>query len=207
MALPDPPGTPSVLVIGCGALAGELLDIVKQNGLTNISVACLPAVLHNHPDRIPGAVDDRLTQATGYDSVFVAYADCGTGGALDRVLAKHGVDRLPGAHCYEFFAGRSAFASLHDEEPGTFYLTDFLTTHFDRLIWHGLGLDRWPDLRDDYFGNYRRVVYLAQTNNADLTEQARAAASRLGLAFERRQVGYGEMEPALVHISAAMVPA
>jgi len=197
----------SVLVLGCGALARELLDVVERNDLDDIRIECLPAVLHNTPDKIPGAVRSRLEAATGFDEVLVAYCDCGTGGLLDRVLDEFGVERLPGAHCYEFFAGRDVFAGMHEDEPGTLYLTDYLARHFDRIIWRGLGLDRWPELRDDYFGNYVRVIYLAQTEDPRRTEEARRAAARLGLEFERRMVGYGEMEPAMVEIGSRDVTA
>lgn len=201
MALPEG-SNPSVLVIGCGALAHELLEVIARNDLRNIRVECLPAILHNTPDRIPGAVRSRLEMAGGYDTVYVAYGDCGTGGRLDAVLDEFGVERLAGAHCYQFFAGGNNWDRMHAEEPGTLYLTDFLTRHFDRIIWHGLGLDRWPELRDDYFGHYRRVVFLAQTDDPDLDRRARDAAERIGLAYERRFVAYGEMEPALVRIGA-----
>ena len=190
---------PRVLVIACGALARELLDLIKGNGLEWVDVECLPAKLHNTPDQITAAVESRIDSAAGrYQKVFVGYADCGTGGGLDAMLARRGIERLPGAHCYEFFAGARLFASLHEAEPGTFYLTDFLTKHFDRLVWDGLGLDRWPHLRDEYFRNYRRVVYLSQIESPDLIAQARAAAQRLGLDFEHRAVGYGELAPAVI---------
>lgn len=197
--------TPSILVIGCGALARELLDVVNQNNLDNIRIECLPAILHNSPDKIPGAVRTRLEQADGYDKVFVAYGDCGTGGRLDSVLEEFGVERLDGAHCYAFFAGLDHFEELQNEELGTLYLTDYLARHFDRLIWRGLGLDRWPELRDEYFSNYKRVVHLAQTDDPARTADALEAANRLGLSFERRMVGYGEMAPALVSISTRVV--
>lgn len=191
---------PRVLVIACGALARELLDVIKGNGLEWVDVECLPAKLHNTPDQITAAVERKIVSAAGrYQKVFVGYADCGTGGTLDAMLARRGIDRLPGAHCYEFFAGGALFKSLQEVEPGTFYLTDFLTKHFDRLVWEGLGLDRWPHLRDEYFRNYRRVVYLSQVENADLLSQARSAAQRLGLAFEHRAVGYGEFAPAVIN--------
>ncbi len=124
-----------------------------------------------------------------YDEILCLYGDCGTGGELDRVLKEEGVRRIEGAHCYEFYAGTEAFSELAEEEPGTFYLTDFLVRHFDALVIRGLGLDRHPELRDDYFGNYRRVVYLAQFDEPDLETKARAAAERLGLAYERRFTG------------------
>jgi hypothetical protein len=196
-----------LLVIACGALAKELLDVIRLNSLDWVDVECLPARLHNTPDLIPAAVEERLDSALGrYREVLVGYADCGTGGKLDSVLEARGVERLPGAHCYEFFATSDVFASLHDQEPGTFYLTDFLARHFDRLVWNGLGLDRWPQLRDDYFANYRRLVYLSQIDSPQLVERARAAASRLGLAFEKRRVGYGDLATSLVEV-ASRVPA
>ncbi len=197
---PPSPG-PAVLVIGCGALARELLDIVESNHLDNVRVECLPAILHNTPDKIAPAVRERLEKAQGYDKVFVAYADCGTGGHLDTVIEEFGAERLDGAHCYQFFAGQSEFEKIQEAEIGTLYLTDYLARHFDRFVWQGLGLDRYPQLLEDYFGNYTRVMYLAQTDNPERTEQAQEAADRLGLKFERRFVGYGEMEPALVAIS------
>ena len=157
-----------------------------------VEVRYLPAHLHNRPERIVPAVADVLDAGRAAAPTFVAYADCGTGGALDALLARHpGVERLPGAHCYEVFAGAELFAALHDDEPGTFYLTDFLARHFDALVWQGLGLDRHPELRDTYFGNYRRVVLLSQSTDADVVAAGRRAAERLGLAFEHRHVGRG----------------
>ena len=186
-------------MIGCGALANELVELTRRAGLPAMDLTCLPASLHNRPERIPEAVSSRIRQARadGYDRIFVAYADCGTGGMLDRVLEAAGVARLEGAHCYEVYAGRAAFAALADEEPGTFYLTDFLARNFDRLVISGLGLDRHPELLPQYFGNYRRLVYLAQTDDAALTARADAGALRLGLMFERRLVGLGELAPAV----------
>lgn len=190
-----PPDSRSVLVIGCGAMARELLEVVSRNGMANIEVTCLPARYHNTPQLIPPAVEERIEAAKGdYDRIFVAYGDCGTGGSLDRVLERHGVERLAGAHCYEFLAGAAQFAALHEAEPTTFYLTDFLVRNFDRLVWHGLGLDRWPQLLPDYFGNYTRVVYLAQVDDPVLTDKAQEAATRLGLGFERIHVGYGDLD-------------
>ena len=184
---------PRTLIVGCGALARELVALTAD--LPAVDVACLPPELHNHPGRIPAAVRDRIRRgrAQGYDRVFVAYADCGTGGLLDPVLAEEGVERLAGAHCYEFFAGKTDFARLADEEPGTFWLTDFLARNFERLVIRGLGIDRHPELKQQYFGNYRRVVYLSQTDDPDLVAMARRAAERLGLAFEHRHTGYGEL--------------
>jgi len=200
-------GADRLLVIACGALAREVLDVVGLNSMDWVDVECLPASLHNTPDLIPAAVEERLDAAEGnYRNVFVGYADCGTGGLLDRVLETRGIERLPGAHCYEFYATGPRFASLHDREPGTFYLTDFLARHFDRLVWAGLGLDRWPQLRDEYFGHYRRLVYLSQTRSPDLLRRARAAARRLDLGFEHVRVGYGDFASTLVEV-ARRVPA
>jgi hypothetical protein len=193
------------LVIGCGALARELVELTRRAGLPAMDLTCLPASLHNRPERIPGAVQARIrrARAEGYDRIFVAYADCGTGGLLDRVVDAEGVARLEGAHCYEVYAGRAAFAELSEEEPGTFYLTDYLVRNFERLVVRGLGLDRHPELLPIYFGNYTRLVYLAQSDDPELTARATAAASRLGLAFERRLVGIGELAPAIAGFSTA----
>jgi hypothetical protein len=193
------------LVIGCGALARELVELTRRAGLPAMDLTCLPASLHNRPERIPGAVAARIrrARAEGYDRIFVAYADCGTGGLLDRVLEAEGVARLEGAHCYEIYAGRAAFAALADEEPGTFYLTDFLARNFDRLVIRGLGLDRHPELLPLYFGNYRRLVYLAQTDDDGLTATAATGAKRLGLAFERRFTGLGELASSITTYAEA----
>lgn len=191
------------LIVGCGALARELAALTRE--LPGVDVTCLPPILHNRPERIPDAVRAKVREARTsgrYDRVFVAYADCGTGGLLDRVLADESVERLPGAHCYEFYAGSAEFARLSEEEPGTFWLTDFLVRNFDRLVIRGLGIDRHPELLPVYFGNYRRVVYLSQTPDAELVEAARRAAQRLGLAFEHRHTGCGELASAVLAMSA-----
>jgi hypothetical protein len=181
-------GKRKVLVIACGALAREVLALK----LDAIDLACLPASLHNRPERIPEAMRAKIrANRAAYDEILCLYGDCGTGGELDRMLAEEGVERIEGPHCYAFYAGEDAFAALAEEEPGTFYLTDFLVRHFEALVIKGLGLDRFPQLRDDYFGAYRRVVHLAQVDDPETTAKARAAAERLGLAFERRFTGLG----------------
>jgi hypothetical protein len=183
---------PSTLLIACGALAREVVELIRLNGWTHITIACLPADLHNRPERIPEAVRTKIRAARGrFDNIAVLYGDCGTGGLLDAVLDEEGVERIPGPHCYEFYAGKPDFDALMDQEPGTFFLTDYLVRHFDRLIVNGLGLDRHPQLLDSYFANYRRVVYLAQIEDVGLEARARAAAARLGLAYEYRFTGYG----------------
>lgn len=187
------PKTGGALVIGCGALARELLAVTAT--VPGLEVACLPPDLHNRPDGIPGAVRTRIAQARcdGYERIFVAYADCGTGGLLEPVLAEAGVERLPGAHCYEVFAGSEEFAALADEEPGTFWLTDFLARNFERLVIRGLGIDRHPELQAQYFAHYTRVVFLSQAADPDLLVLARGAADRLGLAFEHRPTGVANL--------------
>jgi hypothetical protein len=181
-------GARKILVIACGALAREILAL----RLDHIDLACLPAQLHNHPERIPEAMRAKIrANRAAYDEILCVYGDCGTGGELDRVLIEEGVRRIEGPHCYAFYAGDEVFAAMAEEEPGTFYLTDFLARHFDALIIAGLGLDRFPQLRDDYFGNYRRVIHLAQFDDPDITSKAKAAANRLGLAYERRFTGLG----------------
>jgi len=196
-------GARRTLVIACGALAREIVHL-QRGPLAHLDVTCLPAKLHNTPSLIPAEVRRKIREnRAGYDEILCLYGDCGTGGELDRVLAEEGVARIAGAHCYEFFAGAEDFAAMMEAEPGTFFLTDFLAWHFDRLVIAGLGLDRFPQLRDDYFGHYRRVVYLAQFEDAALTSKAEAAAARLGLAFERRQTGIGGVESFLARASAA----
>ncbi len=194
----------STLVIGCGALGRELVELVARDGLDHVEVRCLPASLHNHPQRIPAAVEGLVNAALGrYERIFVAYGDCGTGGGLDRVLAAHGIERLPGAHCYQAYAGLAAFEQMAEEEPGTFYLTDFLVRSFDRLVIAGLGIDRHPELLPQYFAGYRRVVYLSQRDDRELLEAARRAAGRLGLAFEHRRTGLGELETSIERLASS----
>jgi hypothetical protein len=191
-------GVDRMLIIACGALAREILAVLGANGLQHIDLTCLPAGLHNRPERIPDAVRDAVIAARPrYARIFVAYADCGTGGALDRMLNELQVPRLPGAHCYAFYSGVATFAARADADMRAFFLTDFLVRQFDTLVIEGLGLDRHPELRDAYFGNYETVVYLAQTHDAQLRQAARAAADRLGLAFEHRYVGLGQLQTGL----------
>jgi hypothetical protein len=194
MAENGAPQGQGMLIIACGALAHEITALRRANGWDKLDVRCLPAELHNRPEKIPGAVR-ALIQASRdrYRSIFVAYGDCGTGGLLDDVLREEGVERIPGAHCYEFFATAPVFAALAEAEPGTFYLTDFLLRHFERLVIRGLGLERHPELFPAYFGNYRKLVYLAQAPGAKSAEQARAIAIRMGWEFEIHLTGYGTL--------------
>jgi hypothetical protein len=193
---PDPvPVRSDTLVIACGALARELLAAIRLNGWTHLAVTCLPAILHNRPERITEAVRGKIrANRHRYRRILCLYGDCGTGGALDQMLAKEGVKRIEGAHCYAFYAGLDAFDSMMQEEIGTFFLTDYLVRFFDRLVWEGLGLDRHPELMGDYFGHYRRVVWLTQAADAALRKKAQAAAKRLGLPLVERFTGLTGLE-------------
>ena len=198
MAVKDSPTVPpsgqGMLIIACGALAHEITALRRANAWDELDVRCLPAELHNRPEKIPDAVRALIRSSRDrYRSIFVAYGDCGTGGLLDKVLSEEGVERIPGAHCYEFFATGPVFAALAEAEPGTFYLTDFLLRHFDRLVIRGLGLDRHPELFSTYFGNYRKLVYLAQAPDTHSQDGAREIALRMGLQFEYRRTGYGTL--------------
>lgn len=192
-------GVGRVLVIGCGALAREILAVVQANGLDHVELTCLPAIWHNTPQKIAPALDAALAQhRDNYESLFVAYADCGTGGEIAKVCAAHGVEMIAGPHCYSFFDGNAIFATR--DEVTSFYLTDFLTRQFEAFVVKPLGLDRHPELRDIYFGNYERLVYLAQTEDPALDAKAEEAARYLGLAYERRFTGYGDLAPALTRL-------
>ncbi len=193
-----------VLVIACGMLAREVLAVKERLGLSHLDLTCLPAELHFHPDRIPGAMDAAIgkARAEGYEQIFIGYADCGTGGLLDRVLEKHGVARMEGPHCFAFYQGEAAFAAVADADVTSFYMTDFLCRQFDAFFIRPLGLDRHPELAKDFFANYEKVVYLAQTEDPELEKVAVRAAAMLGLAYEKRLTGYGDLEPALKRAAA-----
>ena len=190
-----PSGKGRTLIIGCGALAHEILAIKRLNGWDHIDLQCFPAILHNQPDKITDAVASAVYNAQGYDKILVAYADCGTGGMLAAKCKDLNVEMIAGPHCYSFFEGNSAFTARG--EFTSFYLTDFLARQFDAFVWRPLGLDRHPNLKEMYFGNYEKLVYLAQTNDDRLTKTAEECAKRLGLAFERRFTGYGDLQVAL----------
>lgn len=184
-----------VLVIACGMIARETLALVAQGGFGHIEVTALPAVYHHYPDKIAPAADEaiRKARAEGYTRIFMGYADCGTGGALDTVCRSHGVERIAGPHCFAFYQGNAAFEALDDRDLRAFYITDFLARQFEAFLIEPLGLDRHPELRDMYFGHYEKAVYLAQTEDPDLERCARKAAERLGLAYEYRYTGYGDL--------------
>lgn len=196
-----------MIILACGALAREIKAVVSANHWQDVRLECLPAHLHNSPHLIPDAVREKLRKFDGHEEVFVAYADCGTGGLLDGVLDEFGVERLPGAHCYDVFAGESVIAALADQAPGTFYLTDFLARHFERLVLEELGINRHPELAPLYFGHYERLVYLSQREDAELDDLAQRAAQRLGLVFEKRHTGYGGLETSLVRFVESPVTA
>ncbi|MEC8469136.1 MAG: DUF1638 domain-containing protein [Pseudomonadota bacterium] len=181
-----------LLVIGCGALAEELSALKRANQWTALDIKCLDAALHNRPEQIADRLESVLAQYHAeYTNILIAYADCGTGGAVDRVARQFNAQRLPGAHCYEFYATSPVFEALAEAEPGTFYLTDFLVRHFDRLVIEEMKLDEYPELEEMLFGRYRKVVYLAQVDSSELLQQAERAARRLKLPLEVVTTGYG----------------
>lgn len=185
-----------ILLIACGALAREIVWLIDQNGWDHMEVTCLPAKIHNTPDRIPGDMRKKIhaAKASGkYSRILALFADCGTGGLLDVVLKEENVERIAGPHCYAFYTGLDKFETMHGDEIGTFYLTDYLVKHFDLLIIKGLGLDRFPQLRDDYFGHYTRLIYLAQTDDPELCAQAHIAAEKLGLPCFIEKTGMGDL--------------
>lgn len=196
-----PPKSPDgrILLLACGALAREILDLIEVNGWTHMQLHCLPANLHIHPDRIPDAVEQSVIKYRNYyDDIFVVYADCGTGGMLRQTCDRLGVDMVEGPHCYSFFEGNSAFEAKG--EVTCFYLTDFLVRQFEAFIIKPLGLDQHPGLLDMYFGNYTTLVYQAQTDDPALTALAQTHAKTLGLAFERRLTGYGDLATTLATV-------
>ena len=187
-------------VVACGAIATHISQIAERREWP-ITIYPLPPLLHNHPEKIAIEVDRLLSELAGqYDSLAVAYADCGTYGAIDEVVAKHKVSRLAGNHCYDIFAGQKEIERLMQEEPGTYFLTDFLVRSFHRSVISELGLDRFPDLLPDYFGNYRRIVWLATSPSDELKSAATAAATALDLELEIRLVGDSGLERALAEI-------
>ncbi len=193
-----PEGTKPILLLACGALAREILAVIKANGWSHIDLMCLPAILHNHPERIPAAVEAAVAKhRDAYETIHVVYADCGTGGQLQDLCGRLGVELVEGPHCYSFFEGNEVFNRRAVDEYTAFYLTDFLVRQFDAFVWKPLGLDRHPDLREMYFGNYTKLVYQAQTEDPALDAKARDCAERLGLAYEYRFTGYGDLETTL----------
>jgi Protein of unknown function (DUF1638) len=183
-----------ILLLACGALAREIVDLIDHNGWQGFDIQCLPAKWHNTPQLIVPALRQKIRENRAeYRTIFVLYGDCGTGGLLDAMLLEEKVERIAGPHCYAFFSGNKAFAKTSEHEFTAFYLTDYLARHFDKLIWEGLGLDRHPELLETYFGNYTKIIYLAQTHDDGLAVKAKAAAEKLGLDYEYRFTGYGEL--------------
>ena len=194
------------VIIACGALAREITTLIELNDWRHFKLQCLPARFHNTPTDIAPAVKEKIRQcrAQGYERLFVAYADCGTGGLLDKVLEEEGVERLPGPHCYSFFAGAEVFDKLQHDTLGTFYLTDFLARHFDRLILRDMGIEKHPELLPMYFGHYTKLVYLSQVADSELIEKAQQAAARLRLTFEHQVTGYGDLKVSLDQLTAKL---
>ncbi|MEO0381121.1 MAG: DUF1638 domain-containing protein [Pseudomonadota bacterium] len=194
-------GKGRILLIACGALAREILDLKAHNGWDHMDLTCLPAKLHLYPEKITEEVRKAVAKHRAiYASIFVVYADCGTGGLLKAACDDMGVEMVAGPHCYSFFEGNERFARHSESEFTAFYLTDFLVRQFEAFILKPMGLDRHPELRDMYFGNYEKLVYQAQTEDETLTEKAKAAAETLGLKFERRFTGYGDLETTLAKL-------
>ncbi|MBZ9872453.1 DUF1638 domain-containing protein [Mesorhizobium sp. BR1-1-9] len=193
-----------LLIIACGMIAREVLAVKEQLGLHHLELTCLPAEFHFYPDRIAPAMDKAIekAKAEGYSNIFVGYADCGTGGLLDRVCEKHGVERMAGPHCFAFYQGMDAYAKVADDDMMSFYMTDFLCRQFDAFFMKPLGLDRHPELIKDYFGNYEKLIYLAQTDDPELDKVAEKAANLLGLVYERRATGYGDLTAGLAKAAA-----
>ncbi|MEX0281873.1 MAG: DUF1638 domain-containing protein [Arenibacterium sp.] len=188
------------LILACGALAREVLWVIEANGLTHLDLKCLPAQLHHRPERIPEAVRDKIrAYRDAYDKIYVLYGDCGTGGALDRVLEEEGgIERIPGPHCFSFLWGNAPFAAYSDDEITTFYLTDFFCRHFESFMWKAFGLDRHASMVEFVFGNYEKLIYLSQEEDPGLVEKAQTISEQLGLLFEHRAVGYGDLEQAVL---------
>nr|WP_254684793.1 DUF1638 domain-containing protein [Sulfitobacter sp. JL08] len=192
-----------ILLVACGALAREILDLKTQNAWDHLDLTCLPAILHNHPEKITDAVRKAVEKhRNAYSDIFVVYADCGTGGHLQAACDDMGVKMVSGPHCYSFFEGNERFAKQSESEITAFYLTDFLARQFDAFIWKPLGMDRHPELVDMYFGHYTKLVYQAQTDDPALTARAKSYADRLGLEFERRYTGYGDLATTLSDVAA-----
>ncbi|MEX1660550.1 DUF1638 domain-containing protein [Thioclava sp. 15-R06ZXC-3] len=193
-----PQGSGRLLLIACGALAREILDLKRINRWDHLDLTCLPANLHLYPDKITQAVADAVVKhRADYDDIFVVYADCGTGGHLLEKCKELGVEMIAGPHCYSFFEGNEAFAQTAENEITAFYLTDFLVRQFDAFVWRPMGFDRHPELIEMMFGNYDRLIYQAQTNDPALDAKAAEAAARLGLRYERRFTGYGDLATSL----------
>ncbi|MBP2558904.1 hypothetical protein J2T08_003436 [Neorhizobium galegae] len=188
-----------VHVIACGAIAREILAVSRQQGLGHIDLNCLPAIWHAYPQKIVPGLEKAVAEArqAGFEKIFFAYADCGTGGEIDRLCEREGIARIEGPHCYSFFAGNDVFAAKADEDLFSFFLTDFLARQFEAFVIEPLGLDRHPQLKDMYFGNYRKLVYLSQEEDKVLQDKARGAAEYLGLEYEYRFTGYGDLTQAL----------
>jgi hypothetical protein len=188
-------GKAEVLLLACGALAREIVDLIERNKWQAFDIQCLPAKWHNTPQFIVPALREKIrSNRDAYKRIFVLYGDCGTGGQLDAMLAEEGAERIQGPHCYAFYSGNDKFTAREDEDMRSFFLTDYLARHFDKLMWQGLGLDKHPELLTDYFQHYEKLIYLAQTHDEELQRKAEAAAVKLGLQYEYRFTGYGELE-------------
>jgi hypothetical protein len=193
----SPSPTKRTAIIACGAIAQPIADVVASEQWP-VDIHPLPPLLHNHPAQIAGSVEQLIVSLRDdYASIAIGYADCGTYGALDELCERYGVRRLAGLHCYDVFGGPERLASILQNQPGTYLLTDFLVRSFERSVVRELGLDRYPELRDDYFGHYQRVVWLAQNPEPDLERLAQHAADVMGLPLTVIDTGLGGLKESL----------
>jgi hypothetical protein len=196
-----PASIDKTLIIACGALSHEILELIRVNHWDHLELTCLPAKYHHTPEKIPAAMREKIrAHQNEYRKIYAMYGDCGTGGMLDRVLEEEGVERIEGPHCFSFFAGNDVYAKWGENEITTFYLTDFFCKHFDKFVWEALALDRRDDMVDFVFGNYEKVVFIAQTENRELQQKAQEIARRLKLTYEYRFTGYGDMQLSMADI-------
>jgi len=195
-------GLGQTLLIACGALGREVIDLIELNGWRHLDVTCLPAKLHHRPQLIPNEVRRKIrANRSRYEKIFVLYGDCGTGGLLDKVLEEEGnIERIPGPHCFSFFRGNEVFARSSDNDISTFYLTDYFCRYFEKFVWEALALDRRDDMVAFVFGNYTRLLYIPQVKDEALEQKARRIAARLGLDYAYQFCGYGELESSMARL-------
>lgn len=193
-----------IKVIACGAIAREIVDICEQRGLDHVDLTCLPAIWHIRPEKIAPGLREKIAEARaeGFERIYIGYAECGTQGEVDKICEAEGIARLPGPHCYAFYTGVDKFMATSENDITSFYLTDLIARQFEAFIIEPMKLDKHPELIAMMFGNYEKLVYLAQTEDTDLQKKAEWAAEFLGLQYEYRFTGYGDLEPELTKANA-----
>lgn len=195
------------LIIACGALSHEIVELIRLNQWDHLKLTCLPAYWHHHPERIPAGLRNKIKENRArFDKIYVMYGDCGTWGEIDRVVEEEGAERIEGPHCFSFLMGNEAFEAYANDDITTFYLSDFFCRYFDKFVWEALGLNRRDDMVDFVFGNYKKVIYIAQTDDPELREKSREIAKRLKLDYEYRFTGYGDMGRVMSQIPVAINP-